>query len=82
MAPTMKSVGHLDYIGMRNVASSGDYSLMWGHDYPHEEGTYPHSRMLVDEQARMVTPEQARRIFRENAIEVFNFDPALLDQSF
>jgi predicted TIM-barrel fold metal-dependent hydrolase len=70
----------VDNIGMRNVPLSGDVSLMWGHDYPHEEGTFPHSRKLVDEQAAVVTPEEARRIFRENAIEVFNFDRALIDQ--
>ncbi len=72
----------VDHIGMRNVASSGDFSLMWGHDYPHEEGTFPHSAKLVDEQAALVTPEQARRIFRENAIEVFKFDRALIEQPF
>jgi predicted TIM-barrel fold metal-dependent hydrolase len=65
---------------MRNVPFSGDVSLMWGHDYPHEEGTYPHSRKLVDEQSSVVTSEQARRIFRENALEVFKFDRVLIDQ--
>ena len=55
---------------------------MWGHDYPHEEGTFPHSRKLVDEQAAYVSPEVARRIFRENALEVFKFDRALVDEPF
>lgn len=72
----------VDHIGMRNVPLSGDYSLMWGHDYPHEEGTFPNSRKLVNEQAELVGPDQARRIFRENALEVFNFDPAVIDQPF
>jgi predicted TIM-barrel fold metal-dependent hydrolase len=72
----------VDNIGMRNVPESGHASLMWGHDYPHEEGTFPNSRRLVDEQAAHVSPEDARRIFRENAIDVFNFDRALLDQPF
>ena len=72
----------VDNIGMRNVPFSGDTSLMWGHDYPHEEGTFPHSRKLVDEQAAHVSPELARRIFRENALEVFKFDRALIDQPF
>ena len=72
----------VDHIGMRNVSYSGDVSLMWGHDYPHEEGTYPNSRKLVDEQAMHVSPDQARKIFRENALEVFNFDRQLLGQPF
>lgn len=72
----------VDRIGMRNVVASGDFSLMWGHDYPHEEGTFPHSQELVDQQAELVTPEAARRIFRENAIDVFKFDRALLAEPF
>jgi len=55
---------------------------MWGHDYPHEEGTYPDSRKIVDELASYVSPDDARRIFRENALEVFKFDRELLDQPF
>ena len=72
----------VDHIGMRNVPYSGAVSLMWGHDYPHEEGTYPNSRTLVDEQAAHVAPEQARKIFRENALDVFRFDRNLLAQPF
>jgi predicted TIM-barrel fold metal-dependent hydrolase len=72
----------VDNIGMRNVPFSGDISLMWGHDFPHEEGTYPHSKKLVEEQATQVGPEEARRIFRENAIDVFKFDRELIDQPF
>ena len=72
----------VDNVGMRNVPFSGHDSLMWGHDYPHEEGTFPHSRKLVDEQASYVSPEVARRIFRENALEVFKFDRALVDEPF
>jgi predicted TIM-barrel fold metal-dependent hydrolase len=72
----------VDSIGMRNVPFSGELSLMGGHDYPHEEGTFPRSRELVDEQAAQVSPEQARRIFRENALEVFRFDRAVIDQPF
>jgi len=72
----------IDKVGLRNVPMSGDASLMWGHDYPHEEGTYPHSKKLVDEQAALLSLEQARRIFRENALEIFRFDRALIDQPF
>ena len=67
---------------MRNVPYSGHMSLMWGHDFPHEEGTFPHSRKLVDEQAAHVSADEARRIFRENALEVFKFDRDLIDQPF
>lgn len=66
-----------DSIGIRNLAQSGETALMWGNDFPHEEGTFPHSRKIVDEQASLIgDPAIARRVFRENALEVFKFDPA------
>ena len=72
----------IDYEGMRNVPQSGSASLMWGHDYPHEEGTYPNSQEIVDDLASYVSREDAQRIFRENALEIFKFDRELLDQPF
>lgn len=74
------STFQLDNVGMRNIDLSGTASLMWGHDYPHVEGTYPHSREIVDQQAASLAPDEARRVFRENALEVFRFDRSLLDQ--
>lgn len=66
-----------DSIGIRNLAQSGATALMWGNDFPHEEGTYPRSREIVDHLATLIDdPAVARRVFRENALEVFNFDPA------
>jgi predicted TIM-barrel fold metal-dependent hydrolase len=74
------STFQVDEIGLRNVPRSGPVSLMWGNDYPHEEGTYPRSRELVDEQATYVSDDDARRIFRENALEVFKFDRKLIGE--
>jgi predicted TIM-barrel fold metal-dependent hydrolase len=66
-----------DDVGIGNLARSGAAALMWGNDFPHEEGTYPHSREVVDQQASLIgDPAIARRVFRENALEVFKFDPA------
>ena len=33
-----------DPVGIANVAYTGSDALIWGSDYPHEEGTYPNSR--------------------------------------
>lgn len=78
VARQIHSTFQKDTIGIRNIPSSGVNALMWGNDYPHEEGTYPHSRKIVDEQAEGLDELTARRIFRENAIEVFKFDEAEL----
>jgi predicted TIM-barrel fold metal-dependent hydrolase len=67
-----------DLIGVGNVIASGAQALMWGNDFPHEEGTYPHSGKVVDEQAAFLSSDVAHRVFRENAIDVFKFDRAAL----
>lgn len=67
-----------DPIGMSNVDYTGAAPLMWGSDYPHEEGTYPNSRRVVSDLARGVRADHADKIFRDNAAELFGFDPAVL----
>jgi predicted TIM-barrel fold metal-dependent hydrolase len=67
-----------DYTGLTNLGSTGADSLMWGADYPHEEGTYPLSRDVVERQLSRVDPEQARKLFRDNAATVFGFPGSIL----
>lgn len=37
-----------DPVGIHNIAFTGAESLIRGSDYPHHDGTYPHSRETVD----------------------------------
>jgi predicted TIM-barrel fold metal-dependent hydrolase len=67
-----------DPIGIHNVNYTGESALIWGSDYPHEEGTYPNSRETVQRLAEGLTDEQASRVFRDNAAEVFHFSPDVL----
>lgn len=76
------STFQVDTIGIGNIERSGAEALMWGSDYPHEEGTYPNSRETVDRQAAALADDVARKVFRENAVRVFRFDERLLDQPF
>jgi len=50
--------------------------VMWGSDYPHGEGTYPHSRKVVREMCDGLPQAQARAVVGGTAIELFGFDPA------
>ena len=68
-----------DRVGMQNLNITGTGSIMWGSDYPHEEGTYPNSRATVDRLCAGVAEGDALAIFRENAATVFGFDPGVLD---
>jgi predicted TIM-barrel fold metal-dependent hydrolase len=72
----------VDKVALANMVWTGPDALMWGSDYPHEEGTYPHSRKIVAEQAASLPREVAVKVFRENAIDVFQFDRNVIDQPF
>ena len=67
-----------DPVGLNNLPITGPSPLIWGSDFPHEEGTYPHSRVTVDRLAEDLDPESARLVFRENAARVFKFDDEVL----
>jgi predicted TIM-barrel fold metal-dependent hydrolase len=67
-----------DPVALNNLVFTGAEPVLWGNDYPHEEGTYPHSPEIVERLAADLDPDDARRIFRDNAAELFHFDPQVL----
>jgi len=66
-----------DRVALRNVELTGASCLLWGSDYPHNEGTYPHSRATVERLGALVGDEEADAIFGGTAAELFHFDPAI-----
>ncbi len=70
-----------DPIALHNIAYTGTDAVLWGNDYPHEEGTYPHSRDIVERLASEIDADTARRVFRDNAARVFRFDEETISQS-
>lgn len=60
-----------DPIGIANAERTGARCLLWGSDHPHPEGTFPHSRRVVEEQLRGVPRETAERIAWRNAAEIY-----------
>ena len=47
---------------------------MWGSDYPHDEGTFPHSREVIERTFEGVSPEDRQRIVYGNAAALYGFD--------
>ena len=47
---------------------------MWGSDFPHPEGTYPHSREAMRNTLHDVPSEEVRQILGGNAARIYNFD--------
>ena len=52
--------------------------IMWGADYPHPEGTIPHTRAALRATFADVAPDECRVMFAENAARVYGFDLAAL----
>lgn len=48
--------------------------IMWGTDYPHTEGTTPHSREALRATFAGLPDDEIRAILSENAAQVFGFD--------
>jgi predicted TIM-barrel fold metal-dependent hydrolase len=67
-----------DPIAVHNIGFTGAAPLMWGSDYPHEEGTYPNSRATVARLAEELDEADATLVFRENAAKLFNFSDEVL----
>ena len=52
----------------------GVSNLMWGNDFPHPEGTWPHTKEWLHNAFWDLPVEETARILGGNAAEVYNFD--------
>jgi predicted TIM-barrel fold metal-dependent hydrolase len=52
--------------------------IMWGADYPHIEGTWPHSLDALREACNGCTAQEIRQMASETAADVYGFDIATL----
>ncbi len=53
-------------------------AFLWGNDFPHPEGTWPHTRESIRESFFDVPSDEARRMLGETAAEVYRFDVSAL----
>jgi predicted TIM-barrel fold metal-dependent hydrolase len=68
-----------DSVGMSLVRPQGMVSnVMWSNDYPHHEGTWPHSVQAIERQLQQFRDSERARILGLNAVKVFGFDAELL----
>jgi predicted TIM-barrel fold metal-dependent hydrolase len=49
-------------------------NFMWANDYPHHEGTWPHSAAAIERTMGDLTDEERAKILGLNAARVFKFD--------
>lgn len=62
-----------DPVAINNLKFTGVDNIMWGSDYPHDEGTYPNSQPYRQQIIDAVTEEEARKIFIGNAARIYGF---------
>lgn len=60
-----------DPIAIRNRDFTGLDCLMWGNDYPHQEGVFPDSQEWVEKQFAGVAEAEIMHIVHDNAAKVF-----------
>jgi predicted TIM-barrel fold metal-dependent hydrolase len=48
-------------------------NLMWGNDYPHHEGTWPHSAEAIERTMGRLTDAQRAKVLGENAARFYKF---------
>ena len=53
---------------------NGADALMWGTDYPHPEGSWPHTAKRLESDFRDVSIEDTRLLLGLNAVECYNLD--------
>lgn len=67
-----------DAIGIRERATVGLETLMWGSDYPHTESTFPRSREILERILAGVPEAERAAITCENVARLYGFDLAAL----
>ena len=72
-----KRQGHVtfgdDPVALKTIEFTGAQGLMWGSDYPHDEGTFPHSQEVIERTFAGVSESDKRKIVCDNAARIYGF---------
>ena len=63
-----------DAVALQNVESIGSNCLLWGNDYPHDEGTWPESGPVIESIRESLEPERAHAVLSGNSARIYGFD--------
>ena len=62
-----------DPVALNNIAFTGADCLLWGSDYPHDEGTFPHSQAVIERTFAGISDADKRKIVHDNAARLYGF---------
>ncbi|MBT5191634.1 MAG: amidohydrolase [Rhodospirillaceae bacterium] len=63
-----------DPIALRCLDMIGAETLLWGSDYPHDEGTFPNSQEVIARTFADVAAADKRKIVHDDARRIYGFD--------
>jgi len=63
-----------DPVALELLELTGTHTLLWGNDYPHDEGTFPRSEPFREAIRRATTADGAKAILAGNAARLYGFD--------
>lgn len=63
-----------DPVALHNIKFTGSDCLLWGSDYPHDEGTFPESRQYVSRLFADVQAKDAVKIVGATAARIFGLE--------
>jgi predicted TIM-barrel fold metal-dependent hydrolase len=64
-----------DAVALNNIQFTGGADrLLWGNDYPHDEGTWPESGRFIDSLRKTLSPEDSNKVLCGNAARLYGFD--------
>jgi len=65
-----------DHVGLRLVEDLDLVdNFMWSNDYPHHEGTWPHSAAAIEREMTLLTEATRAKLLGLNAARIFKIDP-------
>ena len=62
-----------DPIALRLLDYTGAEVLLWGSDYPHDEGTFPYSQEVIERTFQGLSAKDKRKIVHDNAAALYGF---------
>jgi predicted TIM-barrel fold metal-dependent hydrolase len=63
-----------DKIGVKLIGELGADHVMWGNDYPHPDGIWPHSQVMLADQLAPLSEEDKHKVVYANAARLYRFD--------
>ena len=63
-----------DEVGTHLLSRFCQDNAMWSNDYPHPNGTWPHSREIIARELGHLTPEARGKIVRGNVARLYNLE--------